>query len=82
MRHEGFFCNLDVLYEGPGKSKLQFLKKKIFIFFPLIFGHQNLDLDPDSMNMDPQLCVERVMKYSTVAMINAVLFLSKHVHCT
>jgi hypothetical protein len=37
MRHEGFFCNLDVLYEGPGKSKLQFLKKFFFQFLPFNF---------------------------------------------
>jgi hypothetical protein len=30
FRAEGFSCSLDVLYEGLGKSKLQFLTKKDF----------------------------------------------------
>jgi hypothetical protein len=29
LRAEGFSCSLGVLYEGLGKSKLQFLIKKI-----------------------------------------------------
>jgi hypothetical protein len=53
LRAEGFSCSLGVLYGGLGKSKLQFLIKKIEIRFPainffLIFGYQTLDLDPGS----------------------------------
>ncbi len=48
LRAEGFSCSLVVLYGGLGKSKLQFLIKKIEIkfqtFFPIL-GHQTLDLD-------------------------------------
>jgi hypothetical protein len=45
LRDEEFSCSLDVLYGGPGISKLQFLIKKIkkifsCKFFP-IFEHQN-----------------------------------------
>ncbi len=42
---EDFSCSLGVLYGGLGISKLQFLIKKIYIFFCCkffpIFGHQN-----------------------------------------
>jgi hypothetical protein len=31
LRVEGFFCSFDVLYGGPGISKLQFLTKKNII---------------------------------------------------
>ncbi len=45
LRAEGFSCSLDVLYEGLGISKLQFLikkrKKQIFPVFFSIFCHQN-----------------------------------------
>jgi hypothetical protein len=50
LRAEGFFCNLDVLYGGPGIGKLQFLIKKNFIFFSaVIFFHFLVieALDPD-----------------------------------
>ncbi len=63
MRAEGFSCSLDVLYGELGKSKLQFLIKKILkkfnyipVFFSSIFGHQNSrsGLDPDSLNIEIQ----------------------------
>jgi hypothetical protein len=46
LRDEDFSCCMDVLYEGLGISKLQFLIKKYEFyfsckFFPM-FGHQNL----------------------------------------
>ncbi len=51
LRGEGFWCCLDVLYGGLGISKLQLFIKNINFFvsckFCLVFGHQNLDLDPD-----------------------------------
>jgi hypothetical protein len=65
---------LEVLYEGLGNSKLQFLKKKYYIFFSctffLIVGHQNSRsglvqpemLDPESMNPDPKHCQLGVRK--------------------
>ncbi len=65
LRAEGFSCSLDVLYEGLGISKLQFLSKNIHfiqLYMSPVFGHQNpeLDLDPDpdpdSMNPDPKHC--------------------------
>jgi hypothetical protein len=53
LKAEGFCCNLDVLYEGPGISKLQFffINKYNFFsscnFFSLpIFGYKTLDPDP------------------------------------
>ncbi len=60
MRAEGFFCSLDVLYEGLGIDNLQFLIQKILNFFLVIkaldpdwirIGIQPkmLDLDPDKM---------------------------------
>ncbi len=33
LRAEGFFCNLDILYWGLGRGKLQFLIQKKFNFF-------------------------------------------------
>ncbi len=51
-RAEGVFCSLGVLYGGLGKSKLQFLIKKIknkissCKFFPIL-GHQTWIRDPD-----------------------------------
>ncbi len=62
MRDEGFSCSLDVLYGGPGISKLQFFYQKMIYFiqpyFFQIFGHQTQDLDPvpgsNSVNPDPQ----------------------------
>jgi hypothetical protein len=53
LRAEGFSCGLGVLYGGLGRSKLQFLIKKIEIKFPAIhffsiLGHQTLDTDPGS----------------------------------
>ncbi len=50
LRAEGFSCSLDVLYEGLGRSKLQFLIKKISHFFPTVNFFQFLvikTLDPD-----------------------------------
>jgi hypothetical protein len=60
LRAEGFFCILDVLYEGLGLLGIDtviiiFDQKNIKYFFQLyifsIFGHQNpgsgLNLDPD-----------------------------------
>jgi hypothetical protein len=45
LRVEGFFCSLEVLYEGLGISKLQFMiknyKKKFSAVIFSIFGHQN-----------------------------------------
>jgi hypothetical protein len=63
LRAEDFFYNLDILYGGLGKGKLQFLIKKeekkfsVVIFFS-IFGHLSpgsvLDLDPDpDLGPDP-----------------------------
>jgi hypothetical protein len=51
LKAEDFSCSLDVLYGGPGISKLQFLIKKINKkIFSLNFSHQNprsgLDSDP------------------------------------
>ncbi len=53
LRAEGFSCSLGVRYGGLGKSKLQFLIKKIGIKFPAIhffsiLGRQTLDPDPES----------------------------------
>jgi len=42
LRAEGFFCSLGVLYGGLGKSKLQFLIKKIEIKFPATVGAESL----------------------------------------
>ncbi len=60
MRAEGFSCSLDVLYGGPGKSKLQFLikkeKKLSAVFFILVLAIKTLDPEPepDSLEMlDP-----------------------------
>jgi hypothetical protein len=50
LRAEGFFCNLDILYEGLGIGKLQFLIKKKFNFFSAVIFFQFLvikALDPD-----------------------------------
>ncbi len=52
MRAEGFYCSLDVLYGGIGRSKLQFLKKKIHFFsavnfFSLFLVIKTLDPEPD-----------------------------------
>ncbi len=43
LRDEDFFCSLDVLYGGPGISKLQFLEetKNFSGKFCPVFGHQN-----------------------------------------
>ncbi len=54
---------LDVLYRGLGISKLQFLIKKRKTNFQLYFFLkflviETLDPDPDSMNLDPQLCLK------------------------
>ncbi len=46
----GFFCNLDIVYGGLGIGKLQFLIKKKFNFFQLLFFFEFLvikALDPD-----------------------------------
>ncbi len=59
MRAEGFFCNLDILYEGLGIGKLQFLIKKIFFFFRCnffsIFGYKALDPDWIRIGVHPKM---------------------------
>ncbi len=50
MRAEGFFCNLDILYEGLGIGKLQFLIKKNINFFSAVIFFQFFVIkapDPD-----------------------------------
>ncbi len=52
MGAEGFSCSMDVLYEGLGISKLQFLIKKNIDFFSSKFFPQflvikTLDPEPD-----------------------------------
>jgi hypothetical protein len=49
LRAEGFSCSLDVLYGGQEISKLQFLIKKIRIFFSCKFFQFLVikNLDPD-----------------------------------
>ncbi len=43
----GSFCNLDILYGGPGIGKLQFLiKKKLNFFFQLLFFFNFWSLKP------------------------------------
>ncbi len=42
----GFFCNLDILYEGLGIGKLQFLIKNFFFFFQLLFFFNFWSLKP------------------------------------
>jgi hypothetical protein len=44
---EGFSCSLDVLFEGLGMSKLQFLIKKILLFFQLVNFFNLVTPDPD-----------------------------------
>jgi hypothetical protein len=54
LRAEGFFCRLDVLYEGLEINKFRFLILKRYIkifrvpFFPSIFGHQTPGSVPGS----------------------------------
>jgi hypothetical protein len=44
---EGFSCSLDVLYEGPGLSKLQFLIKFFFLYVIFSIFLVIKTLDPD-----------------------------------
>jgi hypothetical protein len=65
LRAEGFSCSWDVLDEGLGIGKLQFLILTIFFFsckffFSPIFGHHNsgsgsVDIQPKMLDPDPDL---------------------------
>ncbi len=70
LRAEGFFCSLNVLYRGLGKSKLQFLIKNTiffsaanFFWFWVIktldpdsnwYSAKMLDSDLEKINPDPK----------------------------
>ncbi len=51
MRAEGFFCNLDVLYEGLGIGKLYFLIQKIFLKISAVIFLQFLVIK--ALDQDP-----------------------------
>ncbi len=48
MTAEGFSCSLGILYGGLGKSKLQFLIKKIKIKFPAVISFHFRSSNPGS----------------------------------
>ncbi len=74
-RAEGFSFSLDVLYEGLGISKMQFLIKKDTTCFSAVFVSilfvNTLDPDPESieildpsvMNPDPQHCTPLYLSF-------------------
>ncbi len=61
LRAEGFSCSLSVLYGGLGKSKLQFLIKKIEIKFPALNFFQFLVIKPWIRIRDPDPQLEKML---------------------
>jgi hypothetical protein len=75
LRAQGFKCSLDVLYRGLCVSEFKSLIKNIYKKFSAVYFYQffvmkspdpdwysatMLDPDPESMNPDPQHCLQLI----------------------